>query len=268
VKFGHSDIISQLRERLTMQDEYDFRSFTFGTGSHKTRQEGMCVMEAVAYVAGESHSDHPKCACPVISAFLRSWNDSIPEDDRRRELLSPFVFRLPGTKATPEIELQRSWMAFDWLVRECAAEFLSLSPTLQQHAIILRGLPEINQSNFDMVVPLIKSARVAARAAAGDAAWAAAGDAAWAAARAAAGDAAWAAAGDAAGAAARAAAWAAARAAAWAAAGDAAGAAAGDALAPSVHRIQESAAQLVDRMIRLTEPQEIVSDATKAVCHT
>lgn len=45
------------------------------SGSHKAPNNGLvdaCVMEAVAYVAGEKWSDHPGCACPVISAFLRS----------------------------------------------------------------------------------------------------------------------------------------------------------------------------------------------------
>ena len=36
---------------------YDFRTFTFGVGGHASREEGMCFMEAVAYVAGEEHSD-------------------------------------------------------------------------------------------------------------------------------------------------------------------------------------------------------------------
>ena len=31
-----------------------------------------CALEAVAYVAGEPWSDHPKCACPVLGAFMRS----------------------------------------------------------------------------------------------------------------------------------------------------------------------------------------------------
>ena len=200
--------------------QYDFRTFRFGSGSHETREDGMCVMEAVAYVAGEQHSDAPQCASPVISAFMRSWNDGLPSDEERNRLLSQFVFRLPGTKAPADIELQRSWMCFDWLVRECAAEFMSLSPSLATHANVLRGLPEINATNVDVVVPVIQAAGAAARAAAGAAARAAAGAAAW--------DAAWAAAWDAA----------------W------------EKISPSIARLQASAVNLVDRMIRLTEISE------------
>ena len=215
--------------------------YAFDDGGHSSPDEGMCVMEAVAFVAGEPFSDHPACACPVIASFMRAWNDGLPTDEDRRRLLSPFVLRLVGSKATPEVELRRSWMAFDWLVRECAAEFLSLTDALKPHADTLRALPEIGPANFDTVVPVVRAAGAAAwdaaGAAAGAAAWAAAGDAAVNAAV----NAAWAAAGDAAGDAAGAAAVNAA----WDAARDAAGAA----LKPSVERLQASAAGLVGRML-------------------
>jgi hypothetical protein len=105
------------------------------------------------------------------------------------------------------------------------------------------------------------AAKAAARDAARDAAWDAAWDAAKAAAKAAARDAAWNAAGaaawNAAGAAASNAAWNAASNAAWNAASNAAGAAAGDAardaLAPTVEHLQQSALDLVNRMIEAAD---------------
>ena len=62
---------------------------SLGKGSHSPTDGEMCVMEAVAYVAGEPWSDAPKCACPVITAFLVSWNDSLPSDAERDRLLKP-----------------------------------------------------------------------------------------------------------------------------------------------------------------------------------
>ena len=44
-------------------------------GAHEHVDEGACLMEAVSYVAGEPWSDKPTCACPVLGAFLRTWND-------------------------------------------------------------------------------------------------------------------------------------------------------------------------------------------------
>ena len=175
-----------------------------------------CVMEAVAYVAGEPWSDSPECVSPVISTFLRSWNDSL--DDDARQMLKPLIPKVIGTHTTSAAEDKRAWMATDWLARECAPAFLRLAG-LTGHAETLEQLAALTT---------IKRAQAAQPKL--DAAGAAAGAAAWAAARAAAG----AAAGAAARAAAGAAAWAAAR----------------DALAPTVKALQQSALLLVERMIK------------------
>jgi hypothetical protein len=265
-------------------------------GSHSP-DSTFCVMEAVAFVAGEKWSDAPECACPVISAFLRSWNDALPTDADRDRLLKSLIPRLVNTR-NKKLETKRSLMAADWLVRVHTPAWLRLAGLIKQ-AESLEQLPEIISTkqapSIRGPIEAVRDDASAARAAAGvaasdaarDAAWVAAraaagvaaGDAAWvaagvaaaraaagvAAARAAAGVAAWAAAGVAARAAARAAAGVAARAAAgdaaWAAAGVAARAAARAAawvaaraaarakLAPTVANLQESALQLVERMI-------------------
>ena len=226
-----------------------------------------CVMEAVAFVAGEPWSDHPECACPVISAFLRTWSDALQTDADRDHLLKPLIPRLVGTR-NKNLEERRALMAADWLVRVNTPAWLRLAG-LTSHADALAGLPEItSMAQCPSTMGPIEAARLDA-AAAWDAAWAAARDAAraaacWDAARAAAcWDAARAAARDAARDAARAAAcwdaaWAAARdaaraAACWdaarAAARDAAWAAARAKLQPTVLELQSSAVKLVERMI-------------------
>jgi len=208
-------------------------ALALSSGSHADFSRGMCVMEAVSYVAGEDWSDSPSCASPVIAAFLRSWNDSL-DDEARNRLLKPLVPSLVGTKASDAIEERRSYMALDWLIRVFTPKWLDLVPALHEHAKALRDLEGI----ADMAGAAATGVNVrAARDAAGDAAWAAAGDAA--------GDAAW----DAAGAAARDAAWAAAGAAAGDAAWDAAWAAAKAALKPTTEWLQASALDLVRRMI-------------------
>ena len=226
--------MSVIEERLPYLEPLVLES-----GSHAPPINGLvhaCVMEAVAYVAGEPWSDHPECVSPVLGAFLRSWNDSL--DDDARQMLKPLIPRLVGTKASKAVEEKRAWMATDWLARECAPAFLRLAG-LTEHAEALEGLSALTTAKqAEKVRPTL--------AAAGDAAWdaaraarAAAWAAAWAAARAA--RAARAAAGAAAGDAAWDAAWAAAR----AAAGDAAR----DALEPTVKALQVSALGLVERMI-------------------
>ena len=167
------------------------------SGGHTGPKDGACIMEAVSYVAGEPWTDNPACACPVISAFLRSWNDALP-DDERDALLRPLVLRLVGTRATPEIERRRAMMAADWLIRLHTPAWLRLAGLTAQ-ADALASLPEITDfSQCPSLMPALNATRVdaaaagdAARAAARAAAGAAAGDAAWAAARAAARAAAW-----------------------------------------------------------------------------
>jgi len=170
---------------------------------------------------------------------MRSWNDSLSDDDR--QMLVPYVVRVVGTANGAKIENARAWMATDCLVRTQTPMWLRLAKLPDQAAELEALIPLTNTATARKAQPTIEAARsradaawAAAGAAAGAAAWAAAGAAAWAAGRAAgraaawaaAGAAAWAAAGAAAGAAAWAAARAAARAAAWDAGRDAAGAAA------------------------------------------
>ena len=223
-------------------------------GGHEHVDEGACFMEAVSYVAGEPWSDTPACACPVLGAFLRTWNDHLPTDADRDRLLRPLVLRLAGSRSTPEVEARRHRLAMDWLVRTHAPTWLRLTPALVPHADALTDLPPL--ADAQTAAATIVAAGGAARAAAGAAAGGAAGGAARAAAGAAAGGAARAAAGDAVWHAAGATATDAAVNAARAAAGDAARAAARAALQPTVATLQLSALDLVDRMLAETASEE------------
>lgn len=197
------------------------------SGGHDYQDDGepvdACVMEAVAYVAGEPWSDAPQCACPVITAFLVSWNDALPSDAERDRLLKPLIPRIVGTRSTKAVEERRSYMALDWLIRAYTPKWLDLVPTLSSNSAALRDLEGI----VDMAGATAAgaTARLASKDAA--AAWATARDAAWAAAGAAARD----------------------------AAGDAAWAAAGDALKPTTEWLQASALRLVNEMIDVVEMQ-------------
>ncbi len=242
----------------------DLATIRFGVGSHDattapTGNRDLCIMEAVAYMAGEPWSDKPSCASPVIAAFMRSWNDALSEEDRDRLIPGAvWVPRLVGSRGDDATEERRAYLALDWLIRIYTPAWLDLVPSLAPHAAALRALPEIvGLTTAEAAGSIVHAAWAAAWAAAWDAAWdsaraaaraaawadarAAAGDAAWDSARAAARDAARAAAGDAAGYAARAAAW------------DAAGDAAGDALRPTVETLQQSAIDLLDRMLACGE---------------
>ncbi len=257
-----------------MSPSLDLDTLTLSRGGHQAGGGEFCVMEAVAFIAGEPWTDHPKCASRVIGAFMRSWNDSL--DDDQRQMLKPYVLRLAGTAGTPDQEDRRAFMAADWAVRTYTPVFLRLAG-LTDDADALERLPAIvdittAKSAMDTISGARKRAAAvgdAVRDAVGAAAWDAVGAAAWDAAGAAVGDAVGAAAGaaagdavrdavgdavrDAVGAAAWDAAWDAAWAAAWAAARDVlAPAGARDVLAPAVAALQPSALALIDRMIAVT----------------
>jgi hypothetical protein len=83
-------------------------------GAHDSFASGAGVMEAVAYVAGEPFSDHPQCASPVLGAFLRAWNDRL--DDETRQRLKPYVVRLVGTAGSDKAERLRRDMLWEWVL--------------------------------------------------------------------------------------------------------------------------------------------------------
>ncbi len=82
---------------------YDFerllKSFELAAGRHSAPDEGLCVMEAVAWLEGLSHSDRPDCTCPVIAECVTVLNDWM--DEETRQGLVPYLPRLAGTVSKP-----------------------------------------------------------------------------------------------------------------------------------------------------------------------
>ena len=175
----------------------EFGRLRLENGSHHSPDEGVCLMEAVAWLAREPHSDEPKCVCPVLGAFGRSLNDCL--DVERRGRLKPLIPALVGTASDGHAEA-RGFMVMDWIVRtytpawlrlarlDTAADGLESLPEIAD-AATLRGAQEMLDAARQSAAAAGVAARDAAGVAAGAAAWAA-GDAAWDAARDAARDAA------------------------------------------------------------------------------
>jgi hypothetical protein len=154
-----------------------------GYGNHDDPTQGACVMEAVSYIAGEEWSDTPECVCPVIGAFLRSWNDGLPNDEERDRLLRPLVGKLIGTRSTVSVERRRAVMSADWYIRVQTPAWLHLAG-LSSHAALLESFPEITDFlQCPSIQPTLDAAWSAARSAAWSAAESAAESAAWSAAR-------------------------------------------------------------------------------------
>lgn len=82
-----------------------YQTIKLSKGKHASPEKGVCVMELASMLAGEPFSDHPACACPVISSFLRSYNDSI--DDTRRQDLYSYASKVVGSRAPASVQRAR-----------------------------------------------------------------------------------------------------------------------------------------------------------------
>ena len=81
-------------------DKYDLKS-----GSHKDLDAGACIMELVSYIANEPWSDHPKCACPILTQYAIRMNDKF--NDEHRQLLKPIIPLLLNSKADDKTQIAR-----------------------------------------------------------------------------------------------------------------------------------------------------------------
>jgi len=79
---------------LSYQRLYDSVSLVPHVGNRSDNE--LCVMSLVALLAGESHTDRPQAACPVIATFAIKINDGIDCD--ARQTLKPFAPRIIGTR--------------------------------------------------------------------------------------------------------------------------------------------------------------------------
>lgn len=95
-------------------------------GSHRSPDQGVCVMELASMLAGERFSDRPRSVSPVIRGFLRTYNDAL--DDARRQDLYAYAARVVGTRAPRPVERARA--------RHC----LELATRLRGSIPVLGGL--------------------------------------------------------------------------------------------------------------------------------
>lgn len=79
-----------------MFDPTKLATFELTVGSHDDPMDGVCLMEAVAWLAGEPHSDVPQCACPVVGHIARGLNDRATYNIQRQDLV-PYLPRIVGS---------------------------------------------------------------------------------------------------------------------------------------------------------------------------
>ena len=119
------------------------------SGGHGSREDGLCLMEAVAYAASEAHTDMPKCVSPVLSKYGQRLNDTAPSDAHRQEL-TQYIWKLIGTAGDEALDQQRALVAVDWAVRRFAPIALR-SAGLVAEAERLESLPVANRGNLELL---------------------------------------------------------------------------------------------------------------------
>jgi len=148
----------------------DLDTLVLRSGTHSSASDGVSLMEAVSAVAGEPWSNSPSCTSPVITAYARSLNDSLPDDARQR--LKVYIPRLVGT-AEPDLELRRAFACADAAIR-VFAPLAFKAAGLVEAAATLGALAPVDGESAESARSAAESAESTARSAASLSTWSAA----------------------------------------------------------------------------------------------
>ncbi|MGN6170962.1 MAG: hypothetical protein ACTHQQ_22745 [Solirubrobacteraceae bacterium] len=102
-------------------------------GTHKSPDEGACVMELASMLADEPFSDHPKSVCPLIGAFMRDYNDSVGEE--RRQDLYRYAAVVVGTRASTAVQTARADYLAAWSSETRRRRYATYLPNIVARAL-------------------------------------------------------------------------------------------------------------------------------------
>lgn len=110
--------------------------FELSAGKHDEPANGLCALEAVAWLDGQPHSDRPRGVCEALRDFVVMMNDTAPSNELRQKLV-PYLPRLIGTEDQRAFGKRMKLLnAAKYPVRDerLAAEFMSFprTPTNEQ----------------------------------------------------------------------------------------------------------------------------------------
>ncbi|HZO79295.1 MAG TPA: hypothetical protein VFB39_14735 [Solirubrobacteraceae bacterium] len=128
-----------------------FQTIRLSRGTHKSPEEGACVMELASMLADEPFSDHPKSVCPLIAAFLRDYNDSVPGDHRQD--LYRYAAAVVGTRGPMSVRRARAAHLSAWTLEMRRRRYAAFMPNLVARALsrLLRPPSGIDALAMDAV---------------------------------------------------------------------------------------------------------------------
>lgn len=111
-------------------------SLRLDPGTHRSPRDGVCLLELTSILAEEKFSDHPRCVCRVIAAFLRGWNDRSSHAERQR--LRPYAQQVIGSRARRGVTRRRRDICLIWAGADLSGN--ALSRAIRRLAMRLRIL--------------------------------------------------------------------------------------------------------------------------------
>jgi hypothetical protein len=141
---------------VTATRTLDLDTLTLARGVH-VDHTAMCVMEAVAFIAGEPWSDAPRCASRVLTVFLQRLNDRLSDADRQK--LKPLIPKLIGTAAASDIEDRRALLAVDYAFRTAVPYWMDLAGFSERAAAIRSRTVITTRDQVAGMLPIIRRAR-------------------------------------------------------------------------------------------------------------
>lgn len=134
----------QERRPMTSSEPDTIRAATRGiwlsTGFHESREDGMNILECVAYISGAEHSSYPPSACPVISEVVRTVAERATEAER--QTLVQYILPIACSAAADSVIYKRLFYCVDFVVRQLAPATLTYFGRVSD-ALALQNLPEI-----------------------------------------------------------------------------------------------------------------------------
>lgn len=113
------------------------------SGKHRSPQDGLCVMECVAYIAGEGHTDHPECADGLLTSMAIVLNDVPMSMETRQHYMLRFVLRLAGSYTSDlNIQEKRLRMLKNFLQSVAPDSFYAMQHYMLQNSIVFADLYE------------------------------------------------------------------------------------------------------------------------------
>jgi hypothetical protein len=105
-----------------------------------SREEGLNIMECVAFVCGQEHSSYPTTACAVISEVARTIADGASDEDRQS--LVEYILPISLSAASERVMFKRLFYCVDFVVCQLAPAALTYLG-LPREANALHSLDEI-----------------------------------------------------------------------------------------------------------------------------